>query len=148
MSVFSISLGKGKTGVVLKAQKTDSSGVNVDAEITTGFTEIGNGHYVWNYPLSNTFEGCVKFIDSSNDEILAFSSVNPNKLSNGGLDNVEIETNINLKQAMQLISSVLAGTLEINGNTNSFKALNNPSVTRVESETTSSGQRTSVSINL
>jgi len=148
MSVFSISLGKGKAGVTLKAQKTDPSGVDVDAEITTGFTEIGDGHYVWNYPISDTFEGCVKFIDSSNDEILAFSSVNPNKLSNNGLDNVEIESNVNLKQAMKLISAVLAGELEINGNTNSFKAVNNPNVVRVESETTAIGQRTSVSVNL
>lgn len=148
MSVFSLSLGKGKVGITLKAQKTDPTGANVDAEITTGFTEVGNGYYIWNYNIDTEFQGCIKFIDSSNSEILAFASINPNQLSGNGLDTIEIESGINVKEALQLMAAVLAGELEITGDLNKFKGVNNPGVTRVESETTANGQRTSVSLNL
>jgi hypothetical protein len=148
MSVFSLSLGKGKTGITLNAQKTDIDGNNVDSVITTGFTEIGSGFYIWNYNLNNDFEGCIKFIDSSNDEVLAFTSVNLSQLSPNGLDNIEIEGNLSIKDTLKIIASILAGEVAIDGNIVRFKAINNPSITRVESDTTPLGERIAVDINL
>jgi hypothetical protein len=148
MSVFSLSLGKGKTGVVLNAQKTDIDGNDVDAIITTGFTEIGSGFYIWNYSLNNDFQGCIKFIDSSSNEVLAFTSINPSQLSPNGLDNIEIEGNLSIKDTLKIMAAVLAGEVVVDGNIVKFKAIDNPSVTRVESNTTPLGERRTVDINL
>ena len=148
MSVFSLSLGKGKTGVVLNAQKTDIDGNDVDAIITTGFTEIGSGFYIWNYSLNNDFQRCIKFIDSSSNEVLAFTSINPSQLSPNGLDNIEIEGNLSIKDTLKIMAAVLAGEVVVDGNIVKFKAIDNPSVTRVESNTTPLGERRTVDINL
>lgn len=44
-----ISLGTNKTGLALKAQLYNSSGVTVGSEITSGFTERANGDYAFDY---------------------------------------------------------------------------------------------------
>lgn len=147
MSVFSLSLGKGKVGLTLNAQKTNASGVNLDSPITTGFTEIGDGFYVWNYNLSLDFQGCVKFIDEDTDEVLAFTSINPNQLSPDALDSIEIETNINLKEALIAMAAVLAGKASVDGHSVTFKGINTDT-TRVESTTTEAGERTAVALTL
>lgn len=147
MSVFSLSLGKGKTGLTLNAQKTDADGVDVDSVITTGFTEIGDGFYVWNYDLESDFQGCVKFIDEDTGDVLAFTSINPNQLPPNALDLIEIENNINLKEALIAMAAVLAGKAYVNGDLVTFKGINTDT-TRVESTTTGSGQRTNVVLNI
>jgi hypothetical protein len=147
MSAFSLSLGKGKTGLTLNAQKTDVSGVNIDTPITSGFTEIGDGFYIWNYSLESNFEGCVKFIDENTNEVLAFTSINPNQLSPNALDLIEIENNVNLKEALIAMAAVLAGKAYVSGDTVTFKGINT-NTTRVESTTTASGQRTAVALTL
>lgn len=147
MSIFSLSLGKGKAGLTLNAQKTNSSGTDIDSPITTGFTEIGDGFYIWNYALEADFQGCVKFIDEDTDEVLAFTSINPNQLSPNALDLIEIEDNINLKEALIVMAAVLAGKAYIDGDLVTFKGINT-NTTRVESITTGSGQRSTVTLNI
>lgn len=148
MSVFSLSLGKGKTGLTLSAQKVDVDGNDVDSEITSGFIEVGDGFYIWTYNMDSSFQGCIKFINTANNEVLAFTSINPSELSPTGLDNIEIEQNINFKQAIKIMAAVLAGEVSISNNRVTFKAVDNPSVVRVESDTTPLGERTSVDVNL
>ena len=147
MSTFSLSLGRGKVGLTLNAQPTDSTGVNVGSPITTGFTEIGDGFYIWNYALAADFQGCVKFIDQSTSDVLAFKAINPNTLSPNALDLIEIETDINLKEAIIAMAAVLAGTASVAGDLVTFKGINT-NTTRVESTTTESGQRTAIALNI
>lgn len=147
MSAFSLSLGKGKAGLTLNAQKTDADGVDIDSPITTGFTEIGDGFYIWNYNLESSFQGCVKFIDENTNEVLAFTSINPNQLSPNALDLIEIENNVNLKEALIAMAAILAGKAYVSGDIVTFKGINT-NTTRVESTTTASGQRTAVALTL
>lgn len=145
MAVFSLSLGKGKTGITLNAQLTDISGADIGSPITTGFTEIGSGFYIWTYDLNIDFQGCIKFIDEITSEILAFTSINPNDLSSTALNSIEIESNVNLKDALIAMAAVLAGKVYVTGDIVTFKGINTDT-TRVEATTTGSGQRTSVTL--
>lgn len=61
---ISIDLGSANTGLVatLRAQLVNSNGTLTGSEISTGFIEIGNGQYLWNYvSVPDTFRGGVSF---------------------------------------------------------------------------------------
>lgn len=146
-TAFSLSLGKGKTGITLNAQQTNVSGVDIGPPITIGFTEIGSGFYIWTYDIDIDFQGCVKFIDENTNEVLAFTSINPNDLSSTALNSIQIEDNVNLKEALTAMAAILVGKLDINGDNVTFKGINTDT-TRVEAVTTGSGQRTSVTLNI
>lgn len=82
---FSLSLGLGKAGLAdLRAQLVDSSGANSGSAITTGFSEIGTGFYLWTYDsFADGFRGGVKFYsNAASSTILAFSAINPEEAEN------------------------------------------------------------------
>lgn len=73
---IAIALGKKKTGLTLSAQLVDTSGANVGSSVTTGFTEIGSGFYLWHYTgFPDGHRGGVKFLASGS--LVAFVSINP-----------------------------------------------------------------------
>lgn len=76
---YSIALGPGMTGLTLAAQLVNTSGASVGSEVTTGFTEIGDGNYLWHYTaFPDGHRGGVKFYeDGAPGTILAFAAINP-----------------------------------------------------------------------
>jgi hypothetical protein len=72
--VTTVNLGLGYTGVSLYAQLCRADGTNFTGYISTGFYEVGNGYYLWEYNnLPQNFRGAVKFYAQSNvNELLAF----------------------------------------------------------------------------
>lgn len=146
--IFSISLGKGKISLTLEAQLADASGIDIGGVVTTGFVEIGNGNYIWNYDLDASFVGIVKFIDSSNDEVLAVTSVNPVELSSTGIDNIFVEDDVNLRQAMCIISAVLGGVINVGEGEVAIKAMTNIDITRVACNVNIAGERSNIVLNL
>ena len=76
---FSLSLGSSKTGLTMAAQLVDTSGSNVGSEVTSGFTEIGTGFYLWHYAsIPDDHRGGVKFYeDGVAGTILGFAAINP-----------------------------------------------------------------------
>ena len=76
---ISISLGTDLINLSLSAQVVDQNGQDVTSEITSGFSEIGSGTYLWYYDqFTSNFYGGIKFWQTSDPSIiLAFTSVNP-----------------------------------------------------------------------
>jgi hypothetical protein len=81
---IAVSLGGSKTGLFLQAQIVDSSGTAVGSAVTGGFSEIGNGNYLWTYSgYADGFSGGVSFSTTGDpDTILAFTSLNPSDFGN------------------------------------------------------------------
>lgn len=76
---FGIALGASQTGLTLEAQIVDNVGANVGAAITTGFTEIGLGNYLWSSAnaIPNDQRGGIKFQISPGGALKAFVGLNP-----------------------------------------------------------------------
>ncbi len=81
---ISLALGSSKAGITLNAQLVDSSLTLVGSGVSTGFSEVGNGYYLWHYEaFPDGFRGGVKFYEQgSPSSILAFVSVNPQEAEN------------------------------------------------------------------
>lgn len=81
---ISLALGSSQTGLVLAAQLVDTTGASVGGEVLTGFTEIGNGNYLWHYiAFPDGHRGGVKFYESGvPGTILAFVAINPEEAEN------------------------------------------------------------------
>lgn len=81
---ISLALGGSKTGLTLNAQLVDSSLSNVGSAISSGFSEVGNGYYLWHYSsFPDSFRGGVKFYQQgSPSTILSFVSINPQEAEN------------------------------------------------------------------
>jgi hypothetical protein len=143
-------LGSQKAGLTLAAQLVDTAGADVGDEVTTGFTEIGNGNYLWHYAaFPDGHRGGVKFYESGTPGvILAFAGINPeeNEIADALLDRADgIETGVTPKQALQRMAAVLAGKASGAGTgTEEFIGLDGATV-RVEVTTTAAGNRTAVS---
>ena len=75
-------LDLGETGLTLSAQLVSSTGANVGSAITTGFTEIGGGHYLWDSGtnIPDGHRGGVKFLAGST--LKQFGSINPEEAEN------------------------------------------------------------------
>ena len=138
---ISLLLGSSQTGLTLSAQLIDSNGDDYGTAITTGFTEVGNGNYLWFYnAFPDDFAGGVSF--SAGGEVKTIVEINPSAevdltpvtsgisdlsddissltddvaaISPTGIANgvaeIEIESGVSLKQALSIIGSVLAGKL-------------------------------------
>lgn len=113
---FTISLGSTQTGLTLRAQLFDTSGTPTGSEISTGFTELGNGHYLWHYAsIPDAHRGGVKFYESgSSSTPLAVCSINPEegeyldqKLSTteGNIRGVDSDTLETLSDQLDVIST-------------------------------------------
>lgn len=76
---ISIVLGSGRSGLSLNAQLVDSDLSVVGSVISTGFSEVGQGYYLWHYDsFPDDFRGGVKFFEqSSPNTVLTFVSINP-----------------------------------------------------------------------
>lgn len=84
-ATFSMSLGTSNTGIAdLRAQLIDDSGANVGSAISTGFVEIDNGFYQWNYTsIPDGHRGGVRFYSAASSGVtLSFGSINPEELEN------------------------------------------------------------------
>lgn len=79
---FLVPLASTQTELTLKAQLITHLGVNQGGEVTTGFVEIGSGHYLSTLTLPDGFRGAVKWMDDGTDEHLYTTSVNPQDAEN------------------------------------------------------------------
>ena len=91
---INIALGTSKTGLTLVAQLTTSAGVDTGDPITTGFSEIGAGNYLWTYALfTDDFRGGVKFYESGVPATtLAFTRLNPQEIENPDIKTSEVKS--------------------------------------------------------
>lgn len=63
---ISFYLGKNDIGMDLSAQLVRYDGLNITSYLTTGFVDIGNGYYLWNYNnFPENFQGGVKIYKST-----------------------------------------------------------------------------------
>lgn len=153
---FSVVLGSTQTGLSLEAQLVDSSGSNVGSPITTGFTEIGGGNYLWHTSAVPTdHRGGVIFRVAGGGTIKAFTSINPEEtegkvdLKETGLDDVMVESDVNARQALSIMAAVLAGVLrQTDANHITVRAANNPTVQRVFATVNTIGERLEVDLSL
>jgi hypothetical protein len=80
-----IALGVLLTGKTLNAQLVNTDGTASGSVITSGFVEIGTGHYEWtntNHPSG--FRGLAKFYEQGvSGTVLAAVAFNPEELSSG-----------------------------------------------------------------
>lgn len=79
---YQITLGTLDTGLVLEAQLTDIMGVTVGAAITTGWVELGLGHYIWTGTIPDGHRGYWKFQISPGGALKAVASINPEEAEN------------------------------------------------------------------
>lgn len=82
---FALDLGPANTGLAdLRAQLVDTAGSNSGSAVSTGFTEIGSGRYLWHYTgFPDGHRGGVKFYsNAAPSTILAFASINPEEAEN------------------------------------------------------------------
>jgi hypothetical protein len=76
--IFVISLGPYDTGLTLAAQLFDTSGSPVGDAITTGWAELGNGHYILTTDLPPKFQGGIYVYDAAHPTfILEAGPLNP-----------------------------------------------------------------------
>ncbi len=79
---ISLALGTSQTGLTLSAQLVDTAGANVGSAVTTGFTEIGLGNYLWHYTQwPDGHRGGVKF-STTGGTLKAFVAINPEEAEN------------------------------------------------------------------
>jgi hypothetical protein len=76
---FSINLGASQTGLTLKAILVNSSNVDVGSEMTSGFSEIGFGQYLFHCTtIPDAHRGGIKFYTGTLPTGLkAFAAINP-----------------------------------------------------------------------
>ena len=81
---ISLSLGSSKTGLTLNAQLLDVDLNLVGSAVSSGFSEVGNGNYLWNYSgFPDGFRGGVKFYSQgSANNVLSLVSINPEEVEN------------------------------------------------------------------
>lgn len=152
---FAIILGSTKTGLALQAQLVDSTGSSVGPPITTGFTEIGRGNYLWHSTaIPESHRGGVVFTCPTDASAMTFTTINPQideglvQLNSDAFDVIQIEPGVNARQALSIVSAVLAGILQqVCPGQVTISAINNPGTTRLVAQT-AGGNRYSVTLNL
>ena len=103
-----VGLGRSKAGLTLAARLVDSDGADLTAIITVGFTEIGEGWYIWHYEAyPDSFRGGVKFFESGvPGDILGLTTINPEEIHQGGADG-EITIDVGHSDATLNVDSVV-----------------------------------------
>jgi len=144
---ISISLGSSKDGLTLNAMLINPDGSNNGSAITTGFYVVGDGNYILNHTIDQAFEGIIKIYEAGETAVLAIASINPTVLASAGLDNVAIE-NMNIRQAVAIMSAVLSGNLSKSGEEITIKAIDDAATTRVVATTNTTGERTTVTVTV
>jgi hypothetical protein len=118
---FAIALGAGGTGLTLTAQLVDTGGANVGSAVSTGFTEIGAGNYLWHYAaFPDGHRGGVIF--KSGATVKAFAAINPQEAENTDIKTSAVSASTatvdaiwayatrTLTQPAAQIAAILAGT--------------------------------------
>lgn len=68
-------------GLTLSAQLVDTAGANVGSAVSTGFSDLGLGFYLWHYTgFPDGFRGAVKF--SAAGAVKAVAAINPEEGEN------------------------------------------------------------------
>jgi hypothetical protein len=128
------------TGLTLKAQLLDGDFENVGSVVTTGFSEIGDGRYLWAYAsYPDGFSGGVNIIDDADESVIAYADITPADF----LTNEQIAALVNLGSAEIVIASPVqnAGYVEIvqgdsyfngDGRALSFSLTNCPDLTAAD----------------
>jgi hypothetical protein len=173
---ISLALGSAKSGLTdLRGQLVDTAGSNVGSAISSGFTEIGAGNYLWHYAsFPDGHRGGVKFYsNAAPSTTLAFAAINPEEaenvdakvssraavgaamtLTSGERDSVAaalldlangIETGYTVRQALRLMASAMAGKLS--GAETTTVSIRNltDGKTRISATVDAFGNRTAVS---
>lgn len=110
---ISISLGSSYTDKTLNGQLVTTAGVNTGDPITSGFTHIGNGCYIFHYSSwVNGFRGGLKIFESGQEDILAFVAINPEEVEycNADVSSQFSDTNDLIGDAEDKVDSVIAQT--------------------------------------
>jgi hypothetical protein len=78
---ITIQLGEQLSGITLIAQ-LQTANADVYPPISTGFTDLGDGNYLWHYDEFNCdFQGAVCFAETGDPStVLALTSINPTDL--------------------------------------------------------------------
>ncbi len=88
-------LGAVNTGLTLEAQLVNSAGAAVGSAVTTGFTEIGGGNYLWHYTAwPDGHRGGVIFQVSPGGALKAFCSINPEEVENADAKTSAVPTGV------------------------------------------------------
>lgn len=77
---ISLALGSGKAGLSdLRAQLMDTAGADVGSAVSTGFSGVGAGNYLWHYAaFPDNHRGGVRFYsNAAPTTVLAFVALNP-----------------------------------------------------------------------
>lgn len=77
---FALNLGSAYAGLTdLRAQLVDTGGSNTGSAVSSGFTEVASGRYLWHYAsFPDDHRGGVKFYSAAaSSTILAFMAINP-----------------------------------------------------------------------
>lgn len=78
---FCVSLGPYDTGLTLAAQLLDTDGDPSGSAITTGWIEIGDGHYGLVTEITTGFRGFITVYDTANPTfILEAGAINPEEI--------------------------------------------------------------------
>lgn len=77
-TTFVVSLGQYDTGLTLEAQFIDTAGANVGSAVTSGWVEIGNGHYMLTTDIPAGHQGAITVYDAARPSIiLEAGAINP-----------------------------------------------------------------------
>lgn len=78
MVTFVVSLGTYDTGLSLAAQFVDTDGADVGSAVTTGWVELGDGHYMVTCEIPADHQGAILVYDQADDTvILEAGAINP-----------------------------------------------------------------------
>lgn len=166
---FALALGAGKAGLSdLCAQLVNTAGAGVGSAVTTGFTEIGSGCYLWHYAsIPDAHRGGVKFYSAAaSSVVLAFAAINPEDAENldakistsvgsaaltaAGVDAIldeVVEGTLTLRQICRLLLAAFAGKAAGGGTTSvSFRDVAD-SKNRITLTVDSSGNRSAATLD-
>jgi len=79
---ISVILGRSKDGIIINARLIDHNNHNLTDVISSGFTDIGSGNYIFRYTkFPDNFRGGVKFFEQGHeDDTLTVLTINPEEI--------------------------------------------------------------------
>ena len=73
---ISVNYGISALGLDLRARLVDTSGSDFGAEVSSGFSEIGAGNYLFTHEFPTGFRGGVKIYPASDSSDILFTAIN------------------------------------------------------------------------
>lgn len=154
---------------LLSGRSFTASGINAVTTISSGTTYLASGHslfwsgliYLNSGQLVNVFSGQLSghtpnllsgfsFLGSGNQVVAAVvSDKSGYTLTRSGLDTIQVESGMNLRQAASIMAAALGGRLSGAGTTSILiDAANASGTNRIDATVTASGNRTAVTLSL